>query len=180
IVVLWAAYFVLSTRSPIGRPDGEASRPALQQQGLAVDRLQKSALSRHQATEPLFRPRPAPPTAPPPVTPARRLARPEIDRSQARLERAYDAGVLAPAFARSRLPHGVVQAAGEPSPGLLNSRAQVSASERSEIQPQQLHPDLHNASAGGDPNLLARKDDFLRRARAAERPTYLPSTVQGI
>ncbi len=109
--------------------------------------------------------------------PARRSARPEIDRSQARLERAYDSGVLAPAFARSRPPHGVGQAAGEPS-GLLTSPARASASDQNEIQPQPISPDLHNASGGGDPNLLARKDDFLRRAQAAERPTYLPSTVQ--
>jgi type IV secretion system protein VirB10 len=178
IVVLWAAYFVLSSRPPIGRQEGDGPRSGLQQQGLAVERLQKSALSRQAEVEPLFRPRPEPPKAPAPVTPARRQTRPPTDPGHARLERAYDADVLAPAFTRSRPARGLATDVDGFSADLQTHSGQVLTAARGDDQAAPPAEAFQQASGGGDPGLLARKDNFLRSAQAAERSAYLPSTVQ--
>lgn len=178
ILVLWAAYFVLSTRTPIGRPEGEASRPALQQQGLAVERLRQSALSREEPLEPLFKPRPVPAPPPQSISPTGTASGSQIDRSRVRLGRAYEADVLVSAFASSR---PAIAAGGKLPASSLDQLALPPAgpvTESLDTASRAAPEDYANASGGGDPNLLARKDEFLRRVREAERPTHLPSTVR--
>jgi len=165
IIVLWVAYFVLSSRSPIGRQEARPPRPSLEQDPAAVERLQRRARA-----EPEQRPPFARPTPPLVVPPARREAPttrtdPAVLRAHQRLERAYEAAAVLPAFEQAAFQHLY-----EPTP----AEAQVP----SESASTQLQAGELDASAGGDPNLLDRKDAFLRRAREQERSTYLPVSIQ--
>ena len=178
IVVLWTAYFVLSSRTPIGRQEGDAARPGLQQQGLTVERLQNNALERQEDLGPFLRTRPAPPKPPVPVRPTTRQTRSEPDRNQARLERAFDSEVLAPAFARAGPPRGRAIDTGDSLLDIQTQPGPVAATPQSDTQGQPAAQGHPPAGGGSDPGLLARKDNFLRRAREAERSTYLLSTIQ--
>ena len=102
IVVLWAAYFVLSSRPRLGGPEHETKPSPLQQRGLVIDRLRESALANRDSVETLPMPprKLVPPTPPQRVAPARRVPSRAVAASDNRLERAYKAEVLVPAFER--------------------------------------------------------------------------------
>ena len=165
IVVLWVAYFVLSSRAPIGRQEARPPRPSLEQDPAAVERLQRRARPEPEPRPPFARP--TPPLVVPPSRPAQPPTRtdPAVLRAQQRLERAYEAAAVLPAFEQAAF-----QRLYEPAPG---ESALPSATGGNQLPEGDL-----DVSAGGDPNLLDRKDAFLRRAREEERSTYLPVNIQ--
>lgn len=175
ILVLWTAYFVLSTRTPTATQEARPARTVIEQNQLALERLRQRALEQQEPPEPFLLPKPPPqpqprPFEPPPFEPQSRPARPETSREDLRLQRAQDADVLVPAFERSR----------EPAPGGSSSLplpASVTApGPESRDGLRASHPS--GPALPEDPNLLQRKDDFLRQAQQSRTSFHLPATVQ--
>ena len=104
ILVLWGAYFVLSSRPRFGTTQQQPKPMALEERGIPIDRLRESALSNRYVPEPPQLPvkRIVPP-APPPhrAEPSRRPAPRAAAKTDDRLKRAYEAEVLVPSFERS-------------------------------------------------------------------------------
>ena len=176
ILVLWSAYFVLSSRPPIGQREAKTPTPAFRPDPQTIERLRQSA--RTAPSESLLRPRTPPPApvsqrrmAPPPTR------RPEPPRVPMHLQRALEADVLVAGFQATRpAAHltGVPTPVGPPTA----LRAEAGAPPAPEAASTTLSYGLDNARGGGDPNLLARKDKFLRNARQQRRSTHLPVVVQ--
>ena len=176
ILVLWSAYFVLSSRPPIGQKEAKTPAPAFRPDPQAIERLRQSA--RTAPSESLLRPRTPPPA---PVSP-RRMAppstrRPEPPRVPTDLQRALEADVLVAGFQAGR---PAVHLASVPTPGAPSSapKAEAGVLPATEAAATTLSYALESSSGGGDPNLLKRKDEFLRAARQQQRSTHLPVAVQ--
>ncbi len=146
IVVLWAAYFVLSSRAPITRQATLAPPAVRDLEQAAIERLARQAAERV-AKQP-ERPKLAPPAAPVPSTPT--ALTPEAIRARQQLHRAYDSDVLVPGFDGGR---AVASRSATVDPAEL-MRAAVDGN-----GPTNFDGD------DDDPNLLDHKDAFLRRAR---------------
>lgn len=171
ILVLWTAYFVLSTRTPTATREAGPPRTVIEQNQLALERLRQKALEQQEPTEPFLRPKPAP--APPPLrpvtlTPPPQPARTEVNRGEIRLQRAQDADVLVAAFERSRR----TDAAGISPLDLQSGAPPLESGELGTSEPSA------RAVVPEDPNLLQRKDEFLRQARESQTSFHLPVTVQ--
>ncbi len=177
ILVLWSAYFVLSSRPPIGRKEAQAPTPAFRPDPQTIERLRQSA--RTAPSEPLFRPR-TPPLA---VAPQRRTTppttrRPDLPRVPMHLQRALEADVLVVGF-QARRPAADLTGAKVPAGAPLElQRTESDSFAAAQATPSRLSDSFDNASVNGDPNLLARKDEFLLAARHQQRSTHLPVVVQ--
>ena len=168
IIVLWVAYFVLSTRTPIGRQEAGPPRMALEQEPVAIERLQQKARPAPERDFPFARPAASPIVPPPRPEPPATRTDPVALRAQQRLERAYEAEAVVVAFEQASFERRY-EAASVGAPG----NEQMSVSPGGELPVSGLE-----ASSGSDPNLLDRKDAFLRRAREEQRSTYLAVTIQ--
>ena len=149
ILVLWAAYFVLSSRPRFGSADHAAKPQPLEQRGLAIDRLQESALSNGKAVEPVRLPpkRLVPPTPPPRVEPVRRVPRRAVVATDDRLERAYKAEVLVPAFERFSAASRARSVQGSAGPAAEGSHEQLANATGSPDSPQREQETFHLDSA---------------------------------
>ncbi len=147
IVVLWAAYFVLSSRAPITRQATPAPPAIRDLEQAAIERLARQAAERL-AKQP-ERPEVAPPAAPVPSTPT--ALTPEAIRARQQLHRAYDSDLLVAAFDEGR--------AAATRPATVDPTEMMRAAVDGSGVP--------GGFDGGDddPNLLDHKDAFLRRAR---------------
>ena len=174
ILVLWSAYFVLSSRSPIGQKEAKAPTPAFRPDPQTIERLRQSA--RTAPGESLLRPRTPPPA---PVSQRRMVApptrRPEPPRAPMHPQRALEADVLVAGFEVARAVHMTAASPLGASPATLQAAA--GAPPAAEATSTALAHGVESSS-GGDPNLLARKDEFLRNARQQRRSTHLPVVVQ--
>ena len=112
IVVLWVAYYVLSSRTPISQPDARKAPPSIEPERLALERLQLEAQKRSappgsfpsmtpRSTSQARKPRTAAPVEQP--SRPRRPTRPDTAAQAAsqKLHRALGADVLAPGFNRA-------------------------------------------------------------------------------
>ena len=176
ILVLWSAYFVLSSRAPIGQKEANAPAPAFTPDPQAIERLRQSA--RTAPSESLLRPRTPPPA---PVSPRRMppppTRRPEPPRTPMALQRALEAEVLVAGFQAAR---PAAHLTGVPTPNAPSAppNAGAGALLSTEATATTVSHGLESPSGGGDPNLLARKDEFLRVARHQQRSTHLPVVVR--
>ncbi len=147
IVVLWAAYFVLSSRAPVTRQATLAPPAVRDLEQAAIERLARQAAERV-AKQP-ERPNLAPPAAA--VRPMPTALTPEAIRARQQLHRAYDSGVLVPGFDGGR--------AVATRPATVDPAELMRAAVNGSGLPTGFDGD------NDDPNLLDHKDAFLRRAR---------------